>query len=317
VKSDALNVSCITGGSGPDTVTYLSQITVAPDENFCRVVERTTQRRLVVFDGVLIGQGRTAVIALQNRTTKAPRQYLIAPDRPGYAAKGMEAVFKPNSDDMVRALSGWIKTPDKEPLTGLANFGMLPEPRRQDVQAPEIEHIGVPRSIISPQPDSRPGIPKGETRPRLLERLASLFRRTPVRPPNVETPRPAPAPTAAVDPLEMLMRGAPKKRSERPREDQLQAAFLVAAERANEQELRPLIEIGADINEPDSTTGLTALHLLIGRNAMSLVQFLVERGAAFVPDKFGRMPSTIAAESEVSEELCDYIGEAEARAEGV
>ncbi len=101
------------------------------------------------------------------------------------------------------------------------------------------------------------------------------------------------------------------------RHDQLQSAFLIAAEMADEAKLRQFVEDGADVNEPDPATGLTALHLSVGRDAIGAVRFLVENGAAFVPDKLGRMPSTIAAESEVSEELCDYIVEAEARAEGV
>ncbi len=42
---------------------------------------------------------------------------------------------------------------------------------------------------------------------------------------------------------------------------------------------------------------------------------LVSRGASFVPDKQGRMPTTIAAECEASERLCDFIVEAEAAAE--
>ena len=45
-----------------------------------------------------------------------------------------------------------------------------------------------------------------------------------------------------------------------------------------------------------------------------MTQMLVEAGAAFVPDAQGRMPSVIAAEMEVSEELADYIYEAESRA---
>ena len=45
-----------------------------------------------------------------------------------------------------------------------------------------------------------------------------------------------------------------------------------------------------------------------------MTKALVEAGAAFVPDNEGRMPSVIAAEMEVSEELADYIYEAESRA---
>ena len=67
----------------------------------------------------------------------------------------------------------------------------------------------------------------------------------------------------------------------------------------------------------DEHTGMTALHIAVGRDHLPLAQFLVKRGAAFMPDKQGRMPSTVAAECEVSDEMCDFIAEAEAKAEGV
>ena len=78
-----------------------------------------------------------------------------------------------------------------------------------------------------------------------------------------------------------------------------------------------LLDRGIPLNAADKDSGMTALHLAVGRNHIDLVRMLVGRGASFVPDKQGRMPTTIAAECEVSEELCDYIAEAEARAEGV
>lgn len=64
----------------------------------------------------------------------------------------------------------------------------------------------------------------------------------------------------------------------------------------------------------DPTTGLTALHIAVGRNNLPLTKVLVEAGAAFIPDAQGRMPSVIATELEVSEELAHYICEAESRA---
>jgi hypothetical protein len=61
---------------------------------------------------------------------------------------------------------------------------------------------------------------------------------------------------------------------------------------------------------------MTALHLAVGRNNIRLARALVQAGAKFIPDGQGRMPSTIAAELEVDEELQDYIVEAEAKALG-
>ena len=67
------------------------------------------------------------------------------------------------------------------------------------------------------------------------------------------------------------------------------------------------------ISEIDPMTGLTALHIAIGRNDLSLTKLLVEAGAAFSPDKQGRWPSTIAALMEVDDELLDYVAEMEER----
>lgn len=70
-------------------------------------------------------------------------------------------------------------------------------------------------------------------------------------------------------------------------------------------------------NTSDKDTGLTPLHIAVGRDHIDMARCLVERGAKFVPDKQGRLPSTIAVECEVSDEMCDFIVEAEAKAEGV
>ena len=74
-----------------------------------------------------------------------------------------------------------------------------------------------------------------------------------------------------------------------------------------------LIKAG-DIDRTDPATGMTALHIAVGSNDLHMTQMLVEAGAAFMPDAQGRMPSVIAAEMEVSEQLADYIYEAESRA---
>lgn len=81
----------------------------------------------------------------------------------------------------------------------------------------------------------------------------------------------------------------------------------------NTNTLARLIGSG-DINKKLPGSGLTALHIAIGSHSLKMVKTLVEAGAAFLPDNEGRMPSYIAAEMEVSEELADYIVEAERRA---
>jgi hypothetical protein len=71
---------------------------------------------------------------------------------------------------------------------------------------------------------------------------------------------------------------------------------------------------GIDVNTIDQATGLSALHVAVGTNNLALTRKLVEEHkAAFFADAFGRWPSLIAAECQVSEELSAYIVDAEAR----
>jgi uncharacterized protein len=93
--------------------------------------------------------------------------------------------------------------------------------------------------------------------------------------------------------------------------------LLDAAYNGRTDFVRKLLERRSDIDAADEETGMTALHIAVGRNNLEIARILVERGASFIVDKQGRMPTTIAAECEVSEELSDFIAEAEARAEGV
>jgi ankyrin repeat protein len=92
------------------------------------------------------------------------------------------------------------------------------------------------------------------------------------------------------------------------------AAFLEAAYEGRNKQVEAMVRSGIPVDTIDKITGMTALHLAVGRNNLELARFLVERGVPFVPDKLGRMPTTLAAECEVSEELCDFIVEAEATA---
>lgn len=68
------------------------------------------------------------------------------------------------------------------------------------------------------------------------------------------------------------------------------------------------------LNQIDPRTGMNALHIAVGRNNLPMTQMLVEAGINFIPDNEGRMPSLIAALCEVSDELADYIAEAEEKA---
>ncbi|MFA5947821.1 MAG: ankyrin repeat domain-containing protein [Candidatus Gracilibacteria bacterium] len=71
---------------------------------------------------------------------------------------------------------------------------------------------------------------------------------------------------------------------------------------------------GLAVDTKHASTGMSALHIAVGRNNLAMTRFLIERGATFFPDAQGRLPSTIAGLCEVGEDLCDYIADAEARA---
>lgn len=74
---------------------------------------------------------------------------------------------------------------------------------------------------------------------------------------------------------------------------------------------------GADINVVDEATGLSPLHIAIGRNHLDLVKFLLQHGAIVRSDRQGRWPSTIAELCEVDAEICDVVVDAESAVEGV
>jgi ankyrin repeat protein len=81
------------------------------------------------------------------------------------------------------------------------------------------------------------------------------------------------------------------------------------------EKVKDALSRGASIDGRDGSDH-TALHMAVAGDHIDIVRFLVDRGASFRPDGKGRMPTTIAALCEVSADLCDYIVEAEAAAEG-
>ncbi|MHA6266350.1 ankyrin repeat domain-containing protein [Aliiroseovarius sp. CAU 1755] len=100
--------------------------------------------------------------------------------------------------------------------------------------------------------------------------------------------------------------------ADRPRYDQND--FLAMAYRGQTDDVLAALRGGADIAMTDEGTGLNALHLAVGTNNLRLTKALVEdHDPVFAADKFGRWPSLIAIECEVSDELSDYIVEAEAK----
>jgi hypothetical protein len=101
--------------------------------------------------------------------------------------------------------------------------------------------------------------------------------------------------------------GAPRD----PRQD----ALLIAAAFAGDLEsVARALNDGADPNAIDIATGLSPLHIAVGRDDIELCRALLERGARFFPDGFGRWPTLVAAECRVSDELADFIVEREAAA---
>jgi ankyrin repeat protein len=68
-------------------------------------------------------------------------------------------------------------------------------------------------------------------------------------------------------------------------------------------------ELDLDATNPD--TGMTALHMAVGFNRLDMVKLIVAAGAKFSADYEGRLPSIMAADLQVDEELQDYITSAE------
>lgn len=95
----------------------------------------------------------------------------------------------------------------------------------------------------------------------------------------------------------------------------IQRAFR-AAYMGDIYSLRKEIDSGFPIDRQDGRTGMSLLHVAVGRDDLDMAKFLIERGAGFFVDGKGRWPTTVAAVCEVSEEMCDYIVEAEAKAVG-
>jgi len=76
--------------------------------------------------------------------------------------------------------------------------------------------------------------------------------------------------------------------------------------------VRAALEDGADVESAEAGTGLTALHLAVGRSHLELAQFLIEEaGAQVKPDGFGRWPSLIAVQCRAASAVCVYMAKAE------
>ena len=95
----------------------------------------------------------------------------------------------------------------------------------------------------------------------------------------------------------------------------IELMFLTSAYSGELMHISWCLDEGYPVDMIEHLTGMSALHIAVGRNNLELTKLLVERGASFFPDRQGRWPSTIAAMCEVSDDLCDYIAEAEAKAE--
>jgi len=92
--------------------------------------------------------------------------------------------------------------------------------------------------------------------------------------------------------------------------------LLVAAHRANVDDVVAALNAGANVEAVEAETGLSPIHIAIGTNNLPLTRLLLESwGASIKPDARGRWPSVIAARCRVGGDLCDYVVEAEAKAQ--
>lgn len=107
--------------------------------------------------------------------------------------------------------------------------------------------------------------------------------KTPRRPPSADRPRSASVIAAATHKL------------------------FHAAYHADTAAAKSALADGAD-ETAFSPAGLTALHLAISTNNLSLVRELIEKwDAPIVPDRFGRSPTTLACACGAGTKLIEYI----------
>ncbi len=227
-------------------------------------------------EGVLVFDGQIAIVTLNDKLTYRPKQFLVCDDGDNYSGRGTVVDFEPSV------------TGERQPSLLFVSLIIRSQGLIQSYADGGLRYsnlVATKRLLSLQQP--------------------SLEENALVRPFPILGPRPG---RDAKTEQELLGERANQVPPE-------QSAFLTAVEHGDLTTVKRLLKTGADITMPDFGTGLTALHLAVGRNALDVVRFLVSREASFVPDRFGRMPTTIAGECEVSTELCDFIVEAEAAAE--
>jgi hypothetical protein len=280
----------------------VASLTATADEKFCRATERFILPRSIISDGVLISRGNTAIIFLQDRLTGGATHYFLTDDGQSQSAFGAAALFWPDAFEVRTVSADVVRASSEDEMPSQASVVVA----RPMPAIPSAQRFlaGIVMRGIS-----------------LLEGLMRRIRETSEKHQEISRDRSAagtgnyaeisiPSAVRQAVPGQLESTGRLNAR-------QLQHALLSAAEQADATRLRSIVEQGADINEPDAATGLTALHLAVGRDAVGAARFLIEHGAKPVPDKLGRMPSTIAGLCEASDEMLDLIADAEARAEDV
>ncbi|WGJ13269.1 ankyrin repeat domain-containing protein [Methylocapsa sp. D3K7] len=266
-----------------------STLEMTPNKGFCRVVEWAEYKRFSISAGVLVCSGETVILMLQDNLSCQPKHLLLQTSLEygcwELSGRGTMVEFEPGVATTSRQLSLF------------------------SISAKMIRRGLVPVVATSPL---TPTIDSCQRYMNLV--VARSFKNLP--PPSFDDSsliRPvAMRPRQSDDTLNAEHEG-PAALNQQSIADQ--NALLIAAKGDDIATVQRLYEMGVDINMPDSDTGLTALHLAVARNALDVARFLVSVGALFVPDRFGRMPTIVAAECRVSEIMCDYIVEAEAAAE--
>jgi len=94
--------------------------------------------------------------------------------------------------------------------------------------------------------------------------------------------------------------------------ERLDLQLLEGAARGDIRAVREAVSGGANIASAQAE-GLTALHIAVAMNDLALAKYLIEEAhAPFVADGFGRLPTVVAAQCQVGEDLAEYIFEKEA-----
>lgn len=86
----------------PQRVPFAGPMTVTPDDGFCRVVARLETTLNYFFnEGVLVSDGKSAVLSLRDKMTNAPKHFFLKGNTESHSGNGVIVKFDPHAEDVV------------------------------------------------------------------------------------------------------------------------------------------------------------------------------------------------------------------------